>query len=112
MKFNFLKKKNILFLGIFLILSISIVFVSSLSNSNRISLKEGKNIVIFNATNSFNVSILVKLNPQIEVVSYKEENVSFGYVNFLGGLGDNFEIMNGMSYEIYSSKNSTLILPE
>jgi len=112
MKFVFSKKKNLLFLGIFLILAISIMLVSSLSNSNGIPLKEGKNEVVLNITNSFNASTLVKLNPEVEVVSYTEGNVTFGYVNFIGGLGDDFEIMNEMPYEIYSSKNSTLILPE
>jgi len=111
MKFGFSKKENILFLGVFLILAISIMLVSSLSNSSGISLREGKNRIFFNVTNSFNASTLIKLNPEIEVVSYKEGNFTFGYVNFMNGLGDDFEIMNGVSYEIYSSENSTLILP-
>jgi len=112
MKFGFSKKKNILFLGVFLTLAISIMLVSSLSSSSGILVREGKNRVVFNVTNSFNASTLVKLNPEVEVVSYKEGNVTFGYVNFMKGIGDDFEIMNGMSYEIYSSENSTLILPQ
>lgn len=112
MKFNLLRKNWVLFLGVFLVLAVSVVFVSSLSNSSGISLNGGKNLVVFNVTTSFNASTLVKLNPEVEVVSYKEGNVTFGYVNFMNGLGDDFEVMNGIPYEIFSSENSTLILPE
>lgn len=112
MKFNFLKNKKILFIITLLIITFSIIFVNSLSNSNGLLLREGKNKIIFNETNSFNASTLIKLNPGVEVVSYKEGNITFGYINFMGGLGDDFEIRKGVSYEIYSSKNTTLIFPK
>jgi hypothetical protein len=105
-------KKSIVFsLGFVLFLGLSIFVVSSMSNTSNINLVSGRNIFSFNVSNQFNVSILTQLNPEIQVVSYQKGNETVGYVNFFNGLGKDFEIENGVDYEIYSSKNATLVLP-
>lgn len=104
-------KKAIIVFSFALLFAFSFFLVSSLPNAGSIKVIAGNNNLSFNSTNQFNVSMLIKLNPEIEVVSYNTSNGTIGYVNFAGGLGQDFEIGNGISYEIYSSKNSTLILP-
>jgi hypothetical protein len=94
------------------ILIISLVSVYSYQEST-ISLNEGKNNITFNVSDSdgFYVKELAKLNPDIEVVSYKEENLTHGYVNIFRGIGENFQIKGGVEYEIITRKESHLILP-
>ncbi len=86
-------------------------FVNPASGSSGINILQGNNNLTFNTTVPFNVSSLVKLNPQIEVVSYYNGTNTLGYVNAFGGIGVNFQIENGTIYEVFSSENTTLILP-
>ena len=86
-------------------------FVNSASGISGINISHGNNNLTFNTTMPFNVSSLVKLNPQIEVVSYYNGTNTLGYVNAFGGIGANFQIENGTMYEVFSSENTTLILP-
>ncbi len=107
-----LSRKDFFILGVFMLLvGISIIAVSSLPNSSGIYLYKGDNNLSFNITGGFNVSTFIELNPGIEVISYKSGNQTVGYVNFMKGLGKDFEIESGINYEIYSSKNLTLIFP-
>ena len=104
-------KKLFLFGFAFLLLLVSIFLISSTSSNSGIQIVEGKNVVSLNVSSPFSVETLVKLNPQIEVVSYQDDNGTFGYANVFGGIGKDFEIQGGVDYEIYSSGNTTLILP-
>ncbi|MGD9276123.1 MAG: hypothetical protein PVJ67_03035 [Candidatus Pacearchaeota archaeon] len=79
--------------------------------SSGIFLEKGKNIFLLNSSQNFYVADLVKLNPEIEAVSFYENNESKGYVNFLGGVGENFAIKDGVNYEIFMRENATIILP-
>lgn len=106
-----MKNKKIFF-GIFAIILVLAVFVTISSESiYSIKLSEGKNDVVLNISEPFYVETLIKLNPDIEVVSYKEENKTIGYVNVFGGIGKNFIIESGKEYEIIVSKDINLIIP-
>ena len=102
---NLVKVFLILFLGVFL------VSVISPNEENEIFLEKGKNIVLFNSTDSFYVETLVKLNPEIEVVSFFNGEESIGYVNFFNGIGENFIVYSGNQYEIILKENATIVLP-
>jgi len=83
----------------FLIAYDSGIFVSS-----------GKNDVVFTNVNPFYVSDFVKLNPEVEVVSYSFEGKSIGFVNVFGGVGKNFVIRDG-EYEIVARGNTSIVFP-
>lgn len=105
--------RNKLFFGfIFIALVIFLVIgVSSVENSN-LSVTKGKNNVSFEKGQEFFVSTLINLNPNIESVSYIDsEGKSHGYVNFAGGMGENFMIDSSKNYEIVSKENVNLELP-
>lgn len=102
--------KKLIFSAIFIIIFISFIEVYSYEDSSMI-LKKGKNNVIFNLTNPIQVKSLVELNPKIEVISFKENNRTIGYVNIFNGIGENFEIKGGMEYEIITKDDSHLIVP-
>lgn len=105
--------KNISLLGVFtvFILILYLALIHSISGKS-IDLDSGKNYVVFNNSEAFYVEDLIRLNPDIEVVTYYlSENESVGYVNFLGGIGENFVINPETKYEIIVNKNITLALP-
>ncbi len=104
-------KKILLFSFAFLFFLVSIFLTSSTSNNNGIQLVGGRNVVSLNVSSPFSVEALVKLNPKIEVVSYQNDSETVGYANVFGGIGKNFDIQEGINYEVYSSGNTTLILP-
>ena len=97
-----------------IIFAISLVFAISLIISSKenlsIELSKGKNYVRLNVSELFYVETLVKLNPLIEAVSYKEENETIGYVNIFKGVGKNFVIQD-REYEIVAKESTNLILP-
>lgn len=103
-----MRVNKFLFVFLFFVLFISIV---SPSESSGISLSKGKNTVSFNMSEFFYVKTLVKLNPEIEVVSFVENNKTVGYINFIGGIGDNFVVRDNVDYEIIMKDNATIILP-
>ena len=106
-----MKNKNYLILvfGIFLIYIFTILAVSSTDDSS-IKLLKGKNNMFLN-TNQIYVKDLVRINPDIEVISYKENNRSIGYVNLFDGIGDNFLINRSIEYEIIVRQDTNLVLP-
>ncbi|HVY01827.1 MAG TPA: hypothetical protein VHA12_03625 [Candidatus Nanoarchaeia archaeon] len=96
-----------LFIGIFtamilLLTSFTVAF-------DNLNLLEGKNNVTLN--NSIDVKTLVKLNPEIESITYQDEisGQSYAYINVFGGIGKKFTLESGKEYEIISKKNTTLI---
>ena len=72
------------------------------------SLAEGKNKVRINLSEQVYVETLIKLNPDIEAVSYMEGNRTVGYVNVFEGVGKNF-ILEDREYEIIAGKSINLI---
>lgn len=56
------------------------------------------------------VSTLVSKHPEIESVTLLDYGRSFGYVNVFGGIGTNFIIEQGKTYEIYTSKPMNITL--
>ena len=108
-------KKGIL-LGIILLLFIVAIFVLDISlaenEGNEIKLFKGKNYLDINK--SLLASELIALNPDIEYVSFFDSflNKSIGYVNYFGGIGENFFIEPGNEYEISVDKDTVLILYE
>jgi len=102
--------KKIYFM-IVLIILLSIFGVKSLDVSDSYELKKGKNSVTFSAITPFYVKDLVKLNPEIEAVSYSpQEGESVGFVNVYEGVGRNFVVMDGV-YEIVVNEDAFLSLP-
>ena len=70
-----------------------------------------KNYVELNVSNGFYAETLIKLNPDIEAISYKEDNETIGYANVFGGVGKNF-VVESRTYEIIVKENINLILPD
>ena len=95
---------------VFIIVLFVFGILTGLNEESLISLKKGKNVVELNVTDFFYVKTLIKLNPDIEVVSYVEDGKSIGYVNLFSGIGDNFIVYEG-EYEIIVSEDTGLILP-
>lgn len=95
---------------IFFTLIFSLLLISS-ESANSIELKKGKNNVSLNLSSSVYVSSLIQLNPDIEAISYREGNRTWGYVNVFRGIGENFLIYD-REYEIIASKDISLVLPK
>ncbi|MBR9704692.1 hypothetical protein GOV12_04720 [Candidatus Pacearchaeota archaeon] len=103
------------FLLIFVVSLFFIFIIITTINSSdiySIKLEKGKNKVIFNLTNGIYVKTLFELNPNIEVVSYVENNKSVGYVKAFTYIGENFYIVGAKEYEIIVKDNTNLILPD
>jgi hypothetical protein len=103
-----MRNKTILFLFIALTLAASAIISSR--DINSIPLTQGKNQVILNLSEPIYVSALIELNPEIEAVSYKENNETVGYINIFGGIGTDFPV-EAREYEIIASKSINLITP-
>jgi hypothetical protein len=76
-----------------------------------IKLSEGKNVI--NLSFEFSpiyASDLIKLNPEIETVTYNDSIEEIGYVNIFGGIGENFVIKTNTLYEITTKQEITLNL--
>lgn len=105
-----LKKLFVLVFFVLFVLLGAFVLVSLEDDS--LKLEEGKNKIRLNFSDAFYVDSLIKLNPDIEVVSYIDEyNQSTGYVNIFGGIGENFVIYPNAEYEIITRKDFNLVLP-
>jgi hypothetical protein len=87
----------------------SIVIASDMSNETK--LITGKNnITTFESFKPIYVKDFVKKYPNIIAISYREEQFSKDYLNYLGGLGDNFILMPNKQYEIITSKDISISL--
>jgi len=89
--------------------SLSFIVISS-QDAFSVSLAEGKNKVRINLSEPIYAETLIKLNPDIEAISYMEGNRTIGYVNVFDGVGKNF-IVADREYEIVASKSINLVLP-
>ena len=108
---NSLRKIFAIMLFLIFLVAVFAMLSGFVLGGDGVKVTEGKNIVSFNISSPFRVSSLVELNPEIEVVSYQASEGTEGFVNLFGGIGKDFEIQSGVDYEIYSSQNTTLILP-
>lgn len=102
-------RKFILFLVLFA--SVPFLYSVSVGDYDSTTLLEGKNEVFLNLSSPHYVSTLVKLNPSLEAVSYREGNTTLGYINVFGGIGEDF-VLYPRTYELISSSNTTLLLPD
>lgn len=105
-------KSNYLLIVVFLI---GIIIVSSISYSiedKNLLLYSGKNLVYLNNTEPFYVGDMIKLNPDIEYVSYQtSDNSTKGFINVFGGIGENFIVFSDVEYEVFVARNISLVLP-
>jgi len=79
------------------------------SQVGKFDVEKGKNL--FSVENPISAKELAMLNPEIETISLKEnDTIGYvnGYVNVFGGIGKNFILEPGKTYEIVSEKNLTL----
>jgi hypothetical protein len=88
---------------------LSFIAISS-KDAFSASLTEGKNLVRINLSEPVYAETLIKMNPDIEAISYVEGNRTIGYVNVFQGVGKNFVVAD-REYEIIASKSTDLILP-
>jgi hypothetical protein len=88
---------------------LSFILISS-KDAFSASLVEGKNKVRINLSEPIYAETLIKLNPDIEAISYMEGNRTIGYVNVFDGIGTDF-IVADREYEIIVNKSINLILP-
>ncbi len=105
--------RKIIFASAVLIISLALAAISPAQATKpvEISLSEGKNnLTVEEFIFPKYVSDLVKENPWIESVTLKENGRSYGYINIFGGIGRNFLIEYGKTYEIFSSQNKTMVL--
>ncbi len=86
-----------------------LIIVTAFENIQKINLLNGKNNVTFG--DSFRptyVKDFIKLYPEIQTITFKENKKTIGYVNFLNGLGQNFILKPTKIYEITTSKNISI----
>ncbi len=77
-------------------------------NTSNYTLIAGKNMITFDKV--MFVRELVNLNPEIQAVSYYDTGLdsTLGFVNAFGGVGKNFLIAPGRTYEVIVLSNTTL----
>jgi len=102
-------KISLLLVAVFTFVLFSIILISSQGIFSK-ELREGKNILRINLSEPIYVETLIKLNPDIEAVSYQENNKTVGYANVFGGIGENFVVID-RDYEVIVSKDINLVLP-
>jgi hypothetical protein len=94
----------------FLILGVSEIILAE-EFEEGIKITEGKNIV--NISYNFSpiyVKDLIKIYPEITTITFNDGNQEIGYVNVLGGIGENFIISENNIYEITTRKEVNLNL--
>jgi hypothetical protein len=92
---------------VILILSLLVVGLTFAEVFFKTELNKGKNEICLNYSLGY-ASELVKIHPEIETITYVQENKTIGYVNILGGIGKDFLIEENKTYEINSKKNITI----
>ncbi len=100
-------------LAIVAIILIAIILKATLAEeyvSTGIFLKKGKNNVELNFSSY--AKNLVAYNPSIEYISYTDKFLgkNYGYVNVFGGIGRNFPINPGETYEISVKEDAELLI--
>jgi hypothetical protein len=98
---------------IFIVLLIILVLGGSIIRAqlpaqNSLELSAGKQDIVFNE--SFYARTFIQQHPDVEYISYYDEFLqrSVTYVNVFGGIGQNFVIIPGRSYEISVRTDTTI----
>ena len=102
-------KTAFIIFAFFFAFALSFMIISS-EDAFSVSLAEGKNLVRINLSEPIYAETLIKMNQDIEAISYMEGNRTIGYVNVFQGVGKNFVVAD-REYEIIASKSMELVLP-
>lgn len=105
-----MNKILLVFILAFLILGVSEIILAE-EFKEGIKLTEGKNVI--NLSYDFSpiyAADLVKAYPEIATITFSDENQEIGYVNVLGGIGENFVISKNNIYEIITEQEINLNL--
>jgi len=72
----------------------------------------GKNLVNFSFEPGMDAKTFMALVPEADVISYYDpiREKSVGYVRVFGGIGTNFYLHAGITYEVYVRKTTNLTL--
>jgi hypothetical protein len=104
------KKKTIaISLITFLVIAILLIaYVEAQQEKELKRLSKGKNLIKLDKTSI--ASELIRNNPHIEAISYKDPktNQTMGYVNVNGGIGKNILLLPSEEYEIISRNEAIL----
>ena len=95
---------------IILMLILSFSFILAMEGFLEFDFSSGKNIFNDSEFEPIYVSDFVRLNPEVEAVSYSIRGVNYGYVNLFGGIGDDFAMIPGNEYEIVVKNNVTVVM--
>jgi len=77
--------------------------------SARGNLLEGKNnITISENFEPIYVKDFLKKYPEIEVISFTRNGESIGFINFMGGIGENFIIKPNQEYEFITKQETQI----
>ena len=98
--------KRRLILLFFALFILGIYFVSS---AEIIKISKGENRLNWSSDRETTAKELIIAYPDLEVISYYENNVSHGFVNTLGGIGEDFRLISGREYEIISKEEVLII---
>jgi hypothetical protein len=105
-----MNRSFLILICVILVLGVSSLIIAE-EFKEGIRLSEGKNSV--NLSYEFNpiyVKDLVKIYPDITTITYNNGEQEVGYVNVLGGVGENFVISPDNIYEITTKEEVTLDL--
>lgn len=98
---------------IFLILCIIFIMTSifAIETPQNIELIKGKNnLTTKESFKPIYVKDFIKQYPEIEVISYNQDQKTIGFVNLFEGIGINFIIEPSKNYEIITKSNITISL--
>ena len=99
--------------GLFAFLIILSLATIIADNPVTLELKSGKNnFTIEEHFPAIQVSNLISKYPQIRSASLTEYGTIYGYANVANGIGTNFIIEPGRTYEIYLSEDINISLKE
>jgi hypothetical protein len=102
--------KQLFFGLLFLVIFLLFFSLVQTAQPGEFLLAEGKNNFSYDYFKPIYAEDLVLLYPDITAISYVENNVSYGYVNIFGGIGQNFVIQPGKEYEIIAKNKIKIYL--
>lgn len=110
-------KKGIVFAAVLVIALFSVSFFGSVFAVEDVGEPDSSGLVIgknfIEVDQPVAASDLVFLNPGIRSVSYYDDvnERTVGYVNVFGGIGEEFILFPGTSYEVAISEEIELVVP-
>jgi hypothetical protein len=101
----------IIFITLILISLVSpIMIIEQEDPGYIIKIGPGKVLVSFNDSRDLYAKDIILANPEIDYISYTEENKTIGYVNIFHGVGKNFLIEENKVYEIFVKEEINLTI--